>query len=157
MSDDAAPPGLSELADELNEALRSAGSQQAELGFGLGCGIGLPLVFIFALALYFLRLLNLIGALILLVVGLMTLVGLASLAAYTARRNAVARVYRQQVAGQVDEYLRAHSLTRQEFDDAVHVLLPLDAPLQAFLSPTPPPPEAADDPEGSTGPASAGK
>jgi len=60
---------LTAFVEELNEKLRSAASSSAERAFGLGCSIGLIPVVIVAVVLYSMRIINLILAVL---VGIMS-------------------------------------------------------------------------------------
>jgi hypothetical protein len=126
---------LDHLVDDLNEKLRNAGSVSSEQAFGMGCGLGfLPIVLIAVLLLVF-RVINIIQASILLVMGLLAVVGVGMLLASYARTNSIRRVHREIVEPEIGSYLTAHNLSRQDFDAAARLRLAGAAPLLAFLTP----------------------
>jgi hypothetical protein len=86
------------------------------------------------LVLFLLKVINIILAFILLVMGLLAMVGVAMLAAQRARLNSIQRAYHMGVELEINQYLAQSSLTRPQFDRLVSQILPEDAPLQAFLS-----------------------
>jgi len=125
---------LADLAERLNESLRLSGASSAEQTFGVGCTLGLAPILVILLILFVFKVINLILAFILLVMGLLVMVGVAMLAAQRARQNGVTRAYHTGVKTEIDQYLAQSGLTRPEFDRRVSKLLPAGAPLQAFLS-----------------------
>lgn len=127
---------LKQFAEGLNEQLRSASSGGAEQAFGLGCGLGLIPVLGMILVLWTSRVVSLIPALLLVVIGLVALVGVSLLLAQVARSNASRRVYQADIEPEIDRFLNERKIPRQLFDDVASQSLPADAPLQAFLSPS---------------------
>jgi hypothetical protein len=125
---------LVDLAERLNESLRLSGASSAEQTFGIGCTLGVTPILVILLVLFIFKVINLILAFILLIMGLLAMVGVAMLAAQRARQNGVARAYNTGVKTEIDQYLAQSGLTRPEFDRLVSKLLPAGAPLQAFLS-----------------------
>ena len=125
---------LADLAERLNESLRLSGASSAEQAFGIGCTLGLTPILVILLVLFIFKVINLILAFILLVMGLLVMVGMAMLAAQRARLNGMTRAYHIGVKAEIDQYLAQSGLTRPEFDRLVSKLLPAGAPLQAFLS-----------------------
>jgi len=125
---------LGSLAERLNETLRLGGAGSAEQAFGLGCSIGLAPLLIVVGALFVLKVVNLILALILLIMGFLVIVGVSMLLAQQARANGMRRTYQASVQPDIDQYLAQNQLTRARFDSQVSQLLPQDAPLQAFLT-----------------------
>jgi hypothetical protein len=125
---------LVSLAERLDESLRLSGASSAEQTFGIGCSLGLTPILVILLILFFLKVINLILAFILLVMGLLVMVGVAMLAAQQARLNAMKRAYRSEVLGEINQYLSRSGMKRPEFDRLVSNLLPDSAPLQSFLS-----------------------
>jgi hypothetical protein len=125
---------LVDLAERLNESLRLSGASSAEQTFGIGCTLGLAPILVILLALFIFKVINLILARILLVMGLLVMVGVAMLAAQRARQNGVTRAYQTDAKIEIDQYLARSGLTRPEFDRLVSKLLPAGAPLQVFLT-----------------------
>jgi hypothetical protein len=123
------------MVESLNERLRSSGAGGSETAFGLGCGIGLIPVVGVTLLLWMFGVINLILALFILVFGMLALAGISILLANTARSNAFKRVYRTEVEPEIVQYLSKQRLSRQDFDNLAYQMLPLDAPLQGYLSP----------------------
>jgi hypothetical protein len=128
------PEDLAQLAERLNEILREGGAGNAEYAFGLGCSIGLIPFLLVLVVLFFFKVINLILAFILLVMGSLALVGISMLAAQRARASGIRRAYSTSVESEIVQYLAVNELTRAQFDRAVSRLLPHDAPLQPFLT-----------------------
>jgi hypothetical protein len=125
---------IASLAERLDESLRVSGASSAERTFGISCSLGLTPLLLILLVLLFLKVINIILAFTLLVMGLLAMVGVAMLASQQARSNAMKRVYRSDVVVEINRYLIQTGMTRPEFDRLVSELLPDGAPLQAFLS-----------------------
>jgi hypothetical protein len=125
---------LTSLAERLNENLRLSGASSAEQAFGIGCSLGLTPILVVLLVLFFLKVINLILAFILLVMALLAMVGVGMLVAQQARMNGMKRAYRSEIVGEINQYLTQSGMTRPEFDLLVSKLLPDGAPLQSFLS-----------------------
>lgn len=126
---------LLSLVETLNEKMRSSGASGSELAFGLGCGIGLIPVIGVTLLLLIFRLVSLVPAMLILVVGLLGLASISALLASLARSNAHKRVYRELASPEIDRFLNQHPISRQTFDNLAYRSLPVDAPLRDFLSP----------------------
>jgi hypothetical protein len=80
------------------------------------------------------KVVNLILAFILLIMGFLVMVGVSMLIAQQARLNGIRRLYRTSVQLEIDRFLAYNQLTRIQFDADASQLLPQDAPLQAFLT-----------------------
>ncbi len=128
---------LTALAESLNEKLRNEASSSAERAFGIGCGIGLIPVVGVTVFLYVIQALNMILAILVAVMAVLFLVGVAALLSSIARANTLKRTYRRAVEPEILRYLESQSMSRQEFDTLVSDLLPEEAPLQVFLTPSP--------------------
>jgi hypothetical protein len=124
---------LGPLAERLNEMLRQGGASSAEQAFGMGCALGLGPIFLVLLILFIFKIINIILAFILLVMAILAVTGVAMLVAQTARQNGIRRVYLTSVLAEINQYLAKTSLSRVQFDQQVSKVLPLEAPLQAFL------------------------
>jgi hypothetical protein len=125
---------IGSLADRLNETLRLAGAGSAEQAFGLGCSIGLLPLLIVVGVLFVFKVVNLILAFILLIMGFLVIVGVSMLIAQRARTNGLLKTYQASVKPEITQYIAQNRLTRARFDTQVSQLLPQDAPLQAFLT-----------------------
>ncbi len=123
------------LVETLNEKMRSSGASGSELAFGLGCGIGLIPVIGIILLLFVFRVISLVPAILVLVVGLLALASISSLLASIARTNAQKRVFREIANPEIARFLNQYPITRQQFDTLAYQSLPEDAPLRGFLSP----------------------
>lgn len=125
---------LRELLATSNAALVEAGAKAAESAFNLGCSLGLLISFVLLAVLFLLGVRNWI---VLAIVGfgaiLVTLVA-ASVVSGQAKRATIGGAYDRQVRRQIDQHLRTHNLTRQEFDAFAHQSLATDAPLREQLS-----------------------
>lgn len=126
---------LPQFVDRINESLIQAGASYAERAFGLGCGLGLlPALAVIGI-LFALGVINLILAATLFVIAVLALIGISNLLAYTARLNAVRKVYSELVEPEIARYLSGSRMTRQQFDNLAADRLGDDAPLLSFLHP----------------------
>ena len=126
---------LKQLAESLNDQLRSSSSSGAEKAFGLGCGLGLIPVLGVILVLWIIGALSLIPALFLSVIGLITLAGISLLLAQVARQRSAQRIFSAEIEPEIVTFLNDQLIDRQVFDNIASQSLPADAPLQDFLSP----------------------
>jgi hypothetical protein len=128
---------LSQLAESANEKLFQAGADGAEQSFGLGCVVfALPLLVV-DLLLFLFRVFNLILALMVLFMGALAVAGIVTLMAYNARARTISDTYRREVESEIAHYLAEHHLGRAHFDSLASEILATDAPLRAFLAPSP--------------------
>ena len=126
---------VQQLAEALNDQLRSSSSSGAEKAFGLGCGLGLLPVLGTIFVLWLFDVLSLIPGLLLSVVGMITLLGVSLLLAQVARQSAARRIYAEAIEPEIAHLLSEQQIDRPFFDTIASQSLPSDAPLQAFLSP----------------------
>jgi hypothetical protein len=126
---------LKELAESLNDQLRSSSSSGAEKAFGLGCGLGLMPVLGVILVLWITGVLSLIPALFLSVIGLIALVGVSLLLAQVARQRAAQRIFSTELEPEIIKFSSEQQIDRRVFDHIASQSLPADAPLQVFLFP----------------------
>ena len=125
---------LGSRVERWNEALRARGAGSAEQAFGMGCSIGIvPLLLVVGLLFVF-KLINLIMAFILLIMGFLVIVGVSMLIAQRARLNGITNTYQESVEPEIAQYLALNRLSRARFGTQVSQLLSQDAPLQAFLT-----------------------
>ncbi len=113
--------------------MRSSGASGSELAFGLGCGIGLIPVIGIILLLFVFRVISLVPAILVLVVGLLALASISSLLASIARTNAQKRVFREIANPEIARFLNQYPITRQQFDTLAYQSLPEGAPLRGFF------------------------
>jgi predicted membrane-bound spermidine synthase len=126
---------LKQLAESLNDQLRSSSSSGAEKAFGLGCGLGLLPVLGVVLMLWVTGVLSLIPALFLSAIGLIALVGVSLLLAQVARQRAAQRIFSTEIEPEIITFSSEQQIDRRVFDYIASRSLPADAPLQVFLSP----------------------
>jgi len=126
---------LLQLVDILDEELRAAGAGSAENAFGLGCGIGLLPVALVLVLMLLSRRINFVLAILLAVILFIALVGVSTLLAYQARKNAILRRYQQDIEPRITLFCTQQQLTRLQFDTLAASGLPEGAPLQDFLTP----------------------
>ena len=126
---------LQQLAEALNDQLRSSSSSGAEKAFGLGCGLGLLPVLGIILILWLFDVLSLIPGLLLSVIGMIALLGVSLLLAQVARQSSARRLYADEIEPEIAHFLSEQQIDRPFFDTIASQSLPGDAPLQAFLSP----------------------
>ncbi len=127
---------LTQLAETLDEKLRSAGAVGAEQAFGLGFVLGIVPLGVVLMILFAFKVISLIFTIILGVLSVIILVTLAALLSIRARANAVGNVYSTSVGTEIAQYLASHAMTRLQFDTLVYQILSQDAPLLAYLSPS---------------------
>jgi membrane protein implicated in regulation of membrane protease activity len=128
---------LAQLVENANQTLLKSGASAAEYAFGAGCSLAAILIvgLLLVLFLFGLRQWTTLG--IVLVIALLAATLLATYLARRARSATLARTYERVVQPEIEAYLRANQLTRQEFDDQVARLVGSNEPLSQYLSPTP--------------------
>jgi len=126
---------LSQLAENLDETLRAAGAESAEVALSLIVRLGfLPALGVILLLLLF-KIVNIILAIVIMIFISFVLLGFSVLISEQARKNAMQQVYRRSVETEIAKFLGRHGVSRRQFDDRVSSLLPTGAPLANFLSP----------------------
>ena len=136
---------LTQLAQDADQKLEDAGQTGASRAFNLGCSISmLPAVILILLAFFLSRANWAFSLITALVIGLLML-GLASLAANTAKRNTIGRVYQESVEPEIRQALRELDLARSQFDNLANQVLPQRATLRRYLSGSPEPEEPDSD------------
>ena len=145
-------PGIEEenrttLAEQivgLNEQLLAASLYSTNQAFMLGITVGLIPVGLFVVVVYFLLQKSLVGALFTALLMGLGLVAFANLAAYIARARVMQRVYKDQIAPEIELVLAEYQTKRPEFDNLADEILELNAPLRLFCTPKPHSKETAD-------------
>ncbi len=123
------------FAEGLNQRLAVAGGESAERAFGMGCALGILPTLLIILVLFLFQVINLVLAFILAAMGGLALVGISALMAFRARANTTRRKYEGEIDTEIEAYVQANQLSREQFDTLVSGLLSKDADLQAFLAP----------------------
>lgn len=136
--------GLAAFIEEQNERLATVGTERSEQSFGLGCTIGFLPLGSMVLILWIAGVLNIISGFFAVIIGFTALVGIAGLVASSAKKRAINDTYTHYVKQDIDRYLRDHQIDQAAFDQAAHEALPESAPLRAFITPPPAPPEPAE-------------
>lgn len=126
---------LESFALAMDEKLRDAGSSSAERAFGIGCGLGLIPIGGIIIFLYIFQVLNIILVVLLGFLGVLFLTGFSALLASVARANTVRRIYTEDVQPEIEGYTQRNRISREQFDTQVAQMLPVGAPMQAYLSP----------------------
>jgi hypothetical protein len=129
--------GLQKLAEDANEQLFAAGAAGAEQSFGLGCLVFALPVLVLVGILFVFGVFNLILSLIVLIMGALVVAGLVTLLAYNARARRTADIYQKEVEPQIEQYLVAQGLSRQDFDRVARETLSEGSALSAYLAPDP--------------------
>lgn len=108
-------PDFIHFVSQLVEKLNEAGRIFAEQAFSVGCSLSIiPVILVLIIAIiggarsWISIVLTLLGELLIAVVG-------AIYFAYRARNKAIARVYRDEVAPEINQYIETHQITKEEF------------------------------------------
>lgn len=125
---------LSKLAENLDETLRAAGAESAELALGVIVRLGFLPALGLVLLLFLFKVVNIILAFVVLIIISLVLLGISMLISERARWNTMQRVYRSRVETEIAQFMVKHGVSRQQFDSLVSLLLPARAPLANFLS-----------------------
>jgi hypothetical protein len=122
-----------EVVMNANEKIAQAGADRAEQSFGLGCALGAIPLAIAILALFFLGIINIVLALILVVMSALALTGIATLVASFARTYGMKDVYKTTVGPEINLFLNTHKISRDKFKEIADEVLSEDAPLRSAL------------------------
>jgi len=135
-SGDLSQPSLSDLAASTNEMLELAINEVAHRAFNLGCMIGLLPAVIFAAVIFLSTGFSLIGTALAVVLGVVSAIAFANLAAMITRNNTARRIYRDTILPEIEQSLRTAGIERQFFDLAARESLAPSAALYPFLNPS---------------------
>src|SRR3972149_11142707 len=114
---------LSQLAENLDETLRAAGAESAEVALSLIVRLGfLPALGVILLLLLF-KIVNIILAIVIMIFISFVLLGFSVLISEQARKNAMQQVYRRSVETEIAKFLGRHGVSRRQFGDRVSSLL----------------------------------
>jgi len=128
---------LTDLVESLNTRMMEDPADSAETAFNISCFLSLIVIVVSTiLALIFL---HWVSAVILLVMTTMIATGISIFLAMRARSGNLVVTYNKVVEPQIETAMRQHDLTRPQFDEFAQSVLPAGAPLNHFLSPSPPP------------------
>ena len=125
---------LVQFVETANQELVIAGGSSAEQSFGLGCALGIVPLGIIVLIMYVFGVLNLIGGLVAMLVGLLALIGILALVSSQARFRGIANAYQRQVKPEIEDYLSSQGLAQAQFDAVADQVLTTEAPLRAYLN-----------------------
>lgn len=121
------------LVKEANDKLEDAGQSRATQAFNLGCSMTLIPGLVVVVLAFILSRANWVMALIIAAVVILLALGLANLAAYTAKTNAIQRIYQLEAGPEIERALKKIELSRAVFDARARHILPQDAALQGFI------------------------
>ena len=121
------------LVKEANDKLEDAGQSRATQAFNLGCSMTLIPGLVVVVLAFILSRANWVMALIIAAVVILLALGLANLAAYTAKTNAIQRIYQLEAGPEIERALKKFELSRAVFDARARHILPKDAALQGLI------------------------
>ena len=124
---------LEELAREFNRELETTAQTYSERAFNLGCSIAmLPAAIVLVITFILSRANWALTGIVAVLVGL-AVVGLATLAASTARRSAVERVYQEQASVWLPPRLAEIGADWDAFEEAARATLQENTPLRWYM------------------------
>jgi hypothetical protein len=128
-------PGLSlpEMAQDANTRLENTIGDATQQAFNLGCLIGMMPAVIFSVVIFLATGFSLIGASMAVVLGVVSAIAFANLAAMITRQNTMKRAYRETINPGINNTLQAAGIARSDFDRVARETLPPSAPLVVFL------------------------
>lgn len=121
------------LIESTNQNLESSGTRAAESAFGLGCFLGgliglVLLVSVFILGIRNWILLGILG-MVLVIIALGAAVGIST----RAKSATMDQTYERSTKRDIEQFLLVNRLSRREFDQLAHQVLPKEAPLRKYL------------------------
>jgi hypothetical protein len=123
-------PAMIETANTQLEERVQVATHQA---FNLGCAIGLLPAAVFGIAIFLTAGFSVIGAAMALILGIISAIAFANLAAMVTRRNTLRRTYEETINPDIEKSLRDAGISREEFDRAANDTLSPSAPLLVFV------------------------
>ena len=127
-------PNLETLLVELDKHLSSASASFGEQAFGIGCSVSIVPLGIVLLLAFILGARSWIALGLVALGGLILAVAFATFVASRARAGALERIYRDEVAPQIEQYLAEQTLKHEELTQQAAILLPENAPLRRCLA-----------------------
>jgi hypothetical protein len=124
-----------ELAESANEKLEQAVNEATHRAFNLGCLVGLLPAVIFALVIFLSTGFSFIGTAMAVVLGIVSAMAFANLAAMITRNNTVRNTYTNMILPEIEQSLSNAGVERQVFDQAARESLSPSAALYPFVGP----------------------
>lgn len=126
---------LAGLAESANERLEHAVNEATHQAFNLGCLIGLLPAAIFAVVIFLSTGFSFIGTAMAVVIGIVSAIAFANLAAMITRNNTLRRTYRDVILPELEQSLTHAGIDRHVFDLAARESLSPSAALYPFVGP----------------------
>lgn len=123
-----------QLALMANETIENAVNQATQQAFNLGCLVGLVPMIAFIILTFLLSGFSIISAFIAVILGIISAIAFANLAAMLARKNTIPRVYQDVVKPKIDESLEQAGISRNEFASSALRTIAQTDPLYEFIS-----------------------
>lgn len=123
-----------QLALMANETIESAVNLAAQQAFNLGCLVGLLPMIAFIILTFLLSGFSIISAFIAVILGVISAIAFANLAAMLARKNTIPRVYHDIVKPRIAESLEQSGISRNEFASSALRIIAETAPLYEFIT-----------------------